>query len=294
MNAATQGMLDLRRFDMVVEGIDVHVEGEGAETVVMIHGWPDTYRLWDAQVDLLSGRRRCVRFTLPGFDPAKPPREPLPDEIVDTIAAIVDRVSPSVPVTLLLHDWGCVFGYQYAMRHAERVDRIVAVDIGDTNSGAFIRSLSLGAKAMVVFYQLWLALAWKLRGGTGTRMTRWMARRLRHPGDASKVTWQMNYPYWHVWTGRAKGSLRVEPPCPIFYAYGERKPFMFHSPKWLERIAALPASKVQAFPSNHWVMLKATDEFNSAMLAWLDTTSSGARTAARRAPVRPPLSTMPG
>src|SRR5664279_3454497 len=51
-----------------IDGIDVFVEGEGEQTVVMVHGWPDTYRLWDAQVDALKAHHRCGRFTLPGFD----------------------------------------------------------------------------------------------------------------------------------------------------------------------------------------------------------------------------------
>ena len=55
-----------------VDGIELHVDGEGAETIVMVHGWPDTYRLWDAQVAFLRSRYQCVRFTLPGFDIAKP------------------------------------------------------------------------------------------------------------------------------------------------------------------------------------------------------------------------------
>lgn len=54
-----------------VADVDVHVEGEGAETIIMVHGWPDTYRVWDAQVQGLKSRYRCVRFTLPGFDAAK-------------------------------------------------------------------------------------------------------------------------------------------------------------------------------------------------------------------------------
>ena len=29
----------------VVEGIDVIVEGEGERTLVMVHGWPDTYQI---------------------------------------------------------------------------------------------------------------------------------------------------------------------------------------------------------------------------------------------------------
>ncbi|WP_274378911.1 hypothetical protein [Deinococcus cavernae] len=30
-----------------IEDTDIHIEGEGSQTIVMIHGWPDTYRLWD-------------------------------------------------------------------------------------------------------------------------------------------------------------------------------------------------------------------------------------------------------
>jgi len=30
---------------------------------------------------------------------------------------IAERTSPSRKVILMLHDWGCVFGYQFAMRH---------------------------------------------------------------------------------------------------------------------------------------------------------------------------------
>ena len=48
-----------------VEGIDVLIEGDGPQTLLMLHGWPDTHRLWDATVDALKARHRCVRLTLP-------------------------------------------------------------------------------------------------------------------------------------------------------------------------------------------------------------------------------------
>jgi cis-3-alkyl-4-acyloxetan-2-one decarboxylase len=255
-----------------VAGVDVHVEGEGegAETVLMVHGWPDTYRLWDTTVEALKDRYRCVRFTLPGYDKTQPARQPTLDELVATYAAVVDAVSPDAPVTLLIHDWGCVFGYQYAMRHPARVGRIVAVDIGDTNSKAFMRSLSFRAKAGVAGYQLWLALAWKLRGDLGTRMTRNMARWLRCPSDLAPVSWQMNYPYWLTWTGGLRGAARVAPECPLLYIYGARKPFMFHSPQWIERVGSRPGCAVAALATGHWVMLQKPGEFNDAVRRWLD------------------------
>ena len=52
-----------------VQGIDILVEGPSdaqAPTLLMVHGWPDTHRLWDAQAAYLQTQWRCVRFTLPG------------------------------------------------------------------------------------------------------------------------------------------------------------------------------------------------------------------------------------
>ena len=110
---------------LVVDGVEVWVEGEGAHTVVMIHGWPDTHRLWNGQVAHLlaafPGQMRCVRFTLPGFDLSQPARPMGLQGLVDLFARIVDTVSPGEPVTLMLHDWGCVFGYEYLAQHPQRV-----------------------------------------------------------------------------------------------------------------------------------------------------------------------------
>jgi cis-3-alkyl-4-acyloxetan-2-one decarboxylase len=236
-----------------------------------MHGWPDTLRLWDGTVAALQDRYRCVRFNQPGFAPGSPRRMRTLDELVAHYAAIVDKVSPGRPVTLLLHDWGCIFGYQYAMRHPGRVARIIGVDIGDTNSGAFIRSLSLKGKLGVAGYQLWLALAWKIGGNMGDAMTRRMARTLRCPSDPVPMHSGMNYPYWLTWTGGLKASLPIKPACPFLYLYGERKPAMFHSPRWIETVRALPGSAVQGFPTGHWVMTKAPEAFHRAVRDWLGT-----------------------
>src|SRR5262245_43475461 len=98
----------------------------------MVHGWPDTYRLWDAQVEFLKARFRCVRFTLPAVDVDKPRRVLAIDQLAEFIRRVIEQTSPGRKVTLMLHDWGCLFGYQFYMRHPELVSRIVGIDIGDT------------------------------------------------------------------------------------------------------------------------------------------------------------------
>ena len=257
---------------VAVDGIDVHVEGEGAETIVMVHGWPDTYRLWDAQVAFLRERYRCVRFTLPGFDIAKARRAYSIDEMAEFLRHVIEQVSPGRKVTLLLHDWGCFFGYQFAMRHPERVERVIGVDIGDAGSRGNRAELGFIGRFMVLGYQVWLALAWRIGGGIGGAMARWMARVLGCPTYSPAIGSRMGYPYALRWLGAAGGLGRLrafDPQCPMLFLYGERKPFMFHSRAWAERIAARPGCRVIAFPTGHWIMVQRPREFNAALLAWL-------------------------
>ncbi|MBN8508502.1 MAG: alpha/beta fold hydrolase [Burkholderiales bacterium] len=255
-----------------VDGVEVHVDGAGPEVIVMVHGWPDTFRLWDPLVATLAPRWRCVRFTLPGFDVGRPRRLVTLDAMTDFLARVVDAASPDRPVTLLLHDWGCAFGYQYLMRHPQRVARVIGIDIGDAGSRAHWAELRWQAKAGIVAYQLWLAAAWLVGGASrtlGDRMTRAMARWARCPAEAALIGAQMNYPYWLQWTGGYRGRVRLDPPCPMLYLYGTRKPFLFHSRRWAEALAARPGCRVVAMRTGHWLMCNDPAAFNREVNDWL-------------------------
>lgn len=259
-----------------VDGIDVFVEGSSPDALVMLHGWPDTWRLWDLQVEHLRSRWRCVRFTLPGFDVTRP-RQAVPvDRMIDFLVRVIERASPGRPVVLMLHDWGCVFGWELAMRHPELISRIVAVDVGDATSAEYRRGLGTRARLGIAAYQGWLALAWALAGAGLRRladgMTRRMAKWLHCRSDPRRIGACMNYPYFIAWTG-AHGSYRqllpVAPTCPVLYCYGKRKPFMFHSERWARDLAGTPGSKVLRFDTGHWVMRQAPGPFNAAVTQWL-------------------------
>lgn len=256
-----------------VDGVEIHIDGDHhPDAVVMLHGWPDSFRLWEATVAALRPHYCCVRFTLPGFDLAADPRPTALDAMCEWLLAVVDKVRPGLPVTLLLHDWGCVFGYEFAARHPQRVSRIVAVDIGDHNGKALQRALTPVQGAQIFGYQLCLALAWKAGGNLGDRMTRRMARALRCRTDPAAIGWQMNYPYAMRWFGAFGGlahAAPVRPACPMLYVYGTRKPFMFHSPEWLVWVGAQRGNAVRAMPTGHWVMVHQPQEFHRCVLDWL-------------------------
>ena len=261
---------------LMVDGIDIHIDGTGPQTIVMVHGWPDTHRLWDSVTGVLKDRYRCVRFDLPGHDLSKPPRAMGYRDMTALFARIVDSVSPGVPITLMVHDWGCAFGYEYAMQHPTRVKRLIGVDIGDHNAGAYLHSLKPSAKFMAFAYQYWLAWAWRL-GPRLPRLANWMTRYMAHAisnrNPPESIAWQMNYPYamnWMKALGGFAGMAKIKPHCPTLYIYGKRKPFMFHSEKWLQTVAATPGGKAVGMESGHWMMVRKPDEFNQVVREWLD------------------------
>ena len=244
-------------------------------TVVLLHGWPDTAALWDGTVAALSPQWRCVRFTLPGFAPADPPGAHTLAQVEQQLLAVVQHADGGRPVTLLLHDWGCLFGYHFLRQHPQLVSRVIGVDIGDAGSRAHQQGLGFKAKLGIVSYQLWLALAWRIGGAFGDGMARRMARKMRVPAPPQQIRAQMGYPYWITWTG-SYGSYRAarpfradEPAMPMLFLYGQRKPFGFQSQAWMDALAARPGCRVLPMKTGHWVMLDAPQAFHAAVLDWL-------------------------
>ena len=255
-----------------IAGIDVFVEGEGSETIVMVHGWPDTYRIWAKQVAFFKKNYRCVYFTFPGFDVNQPRKAYSLIESTEILREIIDHVSPDQKVNLMLHDWGCFFGYQYYMQYPNRVAKIVGIDIGDASSKAFERSLTLKTKAMIFSYQMTLACAWKLGGAAGAKIAQTTAKVLGTHADPQHISSDMGYPYYIQWFGKFgsyKQAKHFKPECPMFFAYGKKKPFMFHSKKWADGLAAQPQNQVVAYHSGHWVQVEAAEQFNQQVSQWL-------------------------
>ena len=80
-----------------VDGTEVAMEGPRGPVVLMLHRWPDTRVLRDAQVAALRDQFRCVRFTLPGFEPGSGRRATSLTEILTLFDKVVDVLSPNRP-----------------------------------------------------------------------------------------------------------------------------------------------------------------------------------------------------
>ena len=251
-----------------VSDINVHLTGDAKQTILMIHGWPDTYEVWDKQVNYFKDHYSCATFTLPGFSKGNKQKYTL-DEIVFKIKTIADAVSPTSKIILMVHDWGCVFGYEYAMRYPEKIAKMVAIDVGDASSEEFKNSLSIKTKLMAFSYQFILALGWLIKSD-GIHKT--MAKLLKVPSPIDTIHAGMGLPYAMRWLNIAGGLSKLKPilpTFPFFYVYATQKPFYFHSEEWTKWLTENPHNQVQAFDCSHWVMIDKADEFNKSVANWL-------------------------
>jgi pimeloyl-ACP methyl ester carboxylesterase len=85
-----------------------------APTLLMLHGWPDTHRLWDRVAGLLAEDLHVVAPDLRGMggssDPGAVDRFGM-EHLVGDLRAVLDAVSPDRPAHLLGHDWGSMIGW---------------------------------------------------------------------------------------------------------------------------------------------------------------------------------------
>ncbi|MCW2497836.1 SDR family oxidoreductase [Jatrophihabitans sp.] len=89
-----------------------HPEGE---TIVLIHGWPDTHHLWLNVIPLLAKRFHVVAYDTRGHGRSTRPehwKSFTLAELAGDFHAVIDAVSPERPVHVLAHDWGSVQAWE--------------------------------------------------------------------------------------------------------------------------------------------------------------------------------------
>ena len=100
--------------------------------MLLLHGWPDDVRAWDAVAPALaaSGRRVIVPY-LRGFGPTRflessTPRTGQPTALAQDAVDLLDALDIKKAV-VVGHDWGVGTAYVLAALWPERVERLVAM-----------------------------------------------------------------------------------------------------------------------------------------------------------------------
>jgi pimeloyl-ACP methyl ester carboxylesterase len=107
-----------RRRTVRGDGVDLAVLEIGdpeAVPVVLVHGWPDTHRMWLPVARILARGLRVVLYDTRGTG-LSPTRAPdctfaLP-HLAKDLMAVLDDASPARPAHVVGHDWGSVQGWE--------------------------------------------------------------------------------------------------------------------------------------------------------------------------------------
>ncbi|GAB09646.1 putative peptidase S33 family protein [Gordonia araii NBRC 100433] len=136
------------------DGVDIAHYSHGdpaAQTIVCVHGWPDSHTLWDRVVPLLADRFHVVTVDNRGAGSSTNPSSYTDFKLSEMAAdylAVADAVSPDRPVHILGHDWGSVAAWEL---------------VTDASSAARIASFT------------------SVSGPSGHHVSKWVRRRLSRP-----------------------------------------------------------------------------------------------------------------
>jgi len=250
-------------------------------TLVFVHGWPDNASLWRLQAEALGGEFRCVLVTLPNFgeQSVKAGGYDFPG-LVTRLAATIDEVQPAGQVGLVTHDWGAYIGYLLEQQHPGKFRKMAALDIG-----GYFKPADIKASLMIIAYQWTLVAAW-LCGGVipplGNVMAKSAGKILRVPArQQALIRSRFGYPYFYFWRNALlpwkRGNLlgRYRPQCPVLFMFGERKPMMFHSPRWLQIVADSGGGTIGIAGAGHWFMETHPEIVNGNLREWFSELSEG-------------------
>lgn len=161
----------VRRFVNGACSFDVTDEGplEG-EIVVLLHGFPQTARSWDAVCALLHERGyRTLRFDQRGYAPSARPRGRFAyrmEALTSDVAALVAAAGGG-PVHLVGHDWGAAVGWAFAGRHPEKLKSFTAVSV--PHPRAFLEAMVLSDQAARSYYIALFQIPWLAEWGMRQR-----------------------------------------------------------------------------------------------------------------------------
>jgi pimeloyl-ACP methyl ester carboxylesterase len=127
--------------EVSANGLELHLAEAGPAAgapVVLLHGFPDSWRLWRHQVEALAGAgHRVLAPDLRGFGETARPAEVAAYKLrtlVADVTGLLDVLGVE-RAAVVGHDWGAALAWRVAMFAPDRVERLVAVPVGHPLAG---------------------------------------------------------------------------------------------------------------------------------------------------------------
>jgi len=112
-------------------GVKIHYVSLGkGPLVVLIHGFPDYWYTWHAQIEALATDHRVVALDLRGYNLSDKPQgvAAYSKELLASDVASVIRDCGEKKAVLIGHDWGGMVAWQVALYLPDLVDKLIVLD----------------------------------------------------------------------------------------------------------------------------------------------------------------------
>jgi len=260
-------------------GISLYVEDHGQGVpVLLIHGWPDSARLWRYQIPhLVANGFRVITPDLRGFGRSDRPGEVAAYALRNAVAdmtAILDQVGIEA-AHVVGHDWGAAVAWLTAMFSPDRVRTLTVISVPHP----------LAARTLRQYEMAWYQLFFQFTGIAEATLQHddWAWLRTFSRGDGDQDQWiadlsrpgaltaSLNW-YRANLAPRMPGPPARLPPVTAptlaiwsagdHYLDGER----------VRNSAALVQGpwRYEEIPdASHWVPVDAPDRLNKLLLEWL-------------------------
>jgi pimeloyl-ACP methyl ester carboxylesterase len=134
-NVPAQNMTSSRQsisyHSVEIQGLDIFYREAGpanAPTVLLLHGFPSSSRMWEPMLPLLADRYHLIAPDYPGFGHSSAPSPSSFDYTFDNLARVMDELTRRLGITsyvLFMQDYGGPVGFRMAFAHPERVRALV-------------------------------------------------------------------------------------------------------------------------------------------------------------------------
>jgi len=262
-------------------GVKIHYAALGPKAgplVVMVHGFPDFWFTWRAQMDALAAQGyRCVAMDLRGFNLSDQPKgvENYDMRLLVGDVASVIRAQGREKAILVAHDWGGAIAWQVAFHVPQVVEKLVILNLphprGLARELATNEAQQKASQYARNFQQPDSHLKLKpeaLAGwvGDAEAKQRYIEAFKRSDLEAMMNYYRRNYPREPYQP--AQGAL-IKPRCPVLMIHGLRDtallaPALNGTWEWVDDLTLVTIPE-----ASHFVQQDQPEKVSKAILMWL-------------------------
>jgi len=262
------------------DGVRIHYArlGEGP-LMVMIHGFPDCWLTWRAQMEVLAKTHEVIAIDQRGYNLSDRPKgvENYDMKLLVSDVAAVIRARGREKAIVVGHDWGGIVAWSFAMARPEMTEKLIILNLPHPrglnrelvnnpeqrkNSAYARRFQQEGAHTNLTAEALtfWIKDA--------TAKPRYVEAFRRSDFEAMLNYYKRNYPR-EPYTEDTSPVVPVK--CPVLMFHGLKDKALGHAAlngnwQYVEKDLTL----VTVPEADHWVQQDAADLVTRTMVSWLD------------------------